>query len=177
MSDRDRFEKLCRFMGLASILFILAIPTVHVLAWSGSSVTYIANNAARLAIEATDTSLHTRAIGFLISMVPHLALIYGLVRLRKMFLMFSFGQIFTQEAARHLRIFASMVLLYVLLQIANDAPLDAFLTWQNGPGNRYISIGIRGHDVQAAFLGILFYIIAWTLGEGQRLADENKSFI
>ena len=119
----------------------------------------------------------SRVLGFLVSMVPAGVLIYGLARLRRLFRLYEVGDIFSADAARCLRQFAVAVMLQALLRPITGAALSVIMTFHNPPGERMLSLTIGSGEFAALLLGGLLLVIAWIMGEGARMADENRLFV
>ena len=51
------------------------------------------------------------------------------------------------------------------------------LTLANGPGERYMMIGIDISDILLGLLGGLLFTLAWAMEEAAQVAEENRGFI
>ncbi|MEQ5777801.1 MULTISPECIES: DUF2975 domain-containing protein [unclassified Thalassospira] len=117
------------------------------------------------------------AVVFITLMVPSLVLVFGLWHLRKMFLCFARNAIFEHGTIRHLKIFSIALLSQTLLSPLAGTLTSLFVTITRPEGERAISIGLSNIEATSLFLGGLFLIISWVLGEAVSLHDENRSFV
>ena len=124
-----------------------------------------------------DLPAATRMAGFLVSMIPAGVLIYGLDRLRHMFRLYGMGSIFTANAARCLRQFSATVMLQAVLSPLATAAHSIVVTLDNPPGERMLTLSLGNQEFTALLLGGLLLVIAWVMGEGAKLADENRQFV
>lgn len=103
--------------------------------------------------------------------------LFGLWRLRRLFELYSVGQIFTVENARCLSSFAWALVVFAATRPLFGAVLSVVLTWRNAPGQRELAISLGSNEVGVAFVGALLLIIAWVMREGCRLAEENAQIV
>ncbi len=177
MSNTPAIVSLSRKMWIASLGGIILIPLATGLLWAGVPVAQISNVLIREAVASSEFGLGQRLLGFSISMIPQIPLLYGLTRLASMFQLFYQGAIFEPPVTGHLRAFAAMLVVSSFLSILNGIPMDAMLTWVNGPGQRQVTIGIGGSDLEFFFLSGLFYAIAWVLSEAHNIAEDNAQIL
>ncbi|MFN3232915.1 MAG: DUF2975 domain-containing protein [Alphaproteobacteria bacterium] len=119
----------------------------------------------------------TKLLGFLISMIPAGALLYGLWRLQDAFSRFAAGEFFSRETIRCIRTFALMVLLQALLRPIASSMLSVLLTLQNPPGEKALAIRFGSGELEMLFVGGLFFAVAHLMAEGRRIADENAQIV
>ncbi|RCK53724.1 hypothetical protein TH25_04235 [Thalassospira profundimaris] len=114
---------------------------------------------------------------FITLMIPSAVMTFGLWHLRKMFLCFAHNAIFEHGTIRHLKIFSIALLSQTLLSPLAGTLTSLFVTITRPEGERAISIGLSNVEATSFFLGALFLIISWVLGEAVTLHDENRSFV
>ena len=112
----------------------------------------------------------------LVTSLPSLALLFGLLHIRKLFKIYSFGEFFTVTTASHLKWFSLSLIAYGVLRplgILEKDLIDRFAeaeslqhTWE-----------VPDFGISVFFLGLLLLVISWVMGEAARLADYNKSIV
>ena len=175
-SKQDKLIPMSRLMAHVCLAAMIVIPPGYLLIWFGavgvSDVMGVGGASALIASPETGTL--TRMVGFALSMVPQLALLYGLVRLRHRF---AAGDVFGTAAADNVRGFARALLGFAVLDLAMEAPLSALVTWNNPPGERMITLSLGWNDFHIYFLILLFFALTHVMAEGIRLARENAEFV
>lgn len=117
------------------------------------------------------------ALGFLCMLLPAIALIYGLWQLHHLFDLYGQAKFFTETNARCLRAFAGALFINALLVPIAGILLSLALTFNNPPGQKALSISVGSGELETAFVAAIFWVIAWIMQEGRRLADENEQII
>jgi hypothetical protein len=177
--DPEKLVTMSRLMARLCLAALIIIPLGHLAIWFGLVDVRDVMGAAGVTalINAPETSTATRLGGFVLSMVPQLALLYGLMRLKHFFSGFAEGGMFGTSAAGHLRGFSLALLAYAALDFVMEAPLSAFATWNNPPGERLLTLGLGWDDLHIYFLIVLFFALTRVIAEGMRLARENAEFV
>lgn len=177
--DRTKLVATSRLMARVSLGAIIFIPLGYLLIWF--DVVEVRNvlgaSGVNALINSPETSVARRLGGFGISMVPQLALLYGLTRLSHFFTGFAEGAVFGEAAADHLRGFARALLAFAVLDFVMEAPLSAYATWTNSPGERVLTLSLGWDDLHIYFLIALFFALTRVMAEGIRLARENAEFV
>lgn len=176
--NAQRIRNLSRLLAATCSLLIVALP-IAVAVYS------LLADAAELAMRANlsslaiQTPLQTwqRAACALITQVPLALLLLGLWQARKCFRLFAAGQVFTEQAVSFLRRFAGWVAASVAAAIVAEAAISVVLTLHNLPGKRHLAIGIGSDQLFTLFFAGMVWLMAAVIGQGQRLAEENASFV
>lgn len=118
-----------------------------------------------------------RVLGFaLFGVVAALAL-RAIAHAHAMFSDFSRGDVLTVATARRLRGIALLVTVFSIAVPALKTVLMLALTLANGPGGRYMMVGIDISDILLGLLGGLLFTLAWAMEEAAQVAEENRGFI
>lgn len=173
-----KIQRVSRIMSGMCLVGIVGLPLSLGFGWSypeivGSPIP----GAAGLWGVTGDLPVVTRLGGFLVSMIPAGVLIYGLARLRQMFRLYGRGSIFTADAARCLRQFSVTVMLQAILSPLATAAHSVIVTRHNPPGEKMLTLSLGNQEFTALLLGGLLLVIAWVMGEGAKLAAENRQFV
>ncbi|MEM7225943.1 MAG: DUF2975 domain-containing protein [Pseudomonadota bacterium] len=174
----ERIRRVSRAMSLLCLVGMVGLPISLALAWATPELL----GGAYPALESQwgppgELPIFSRVLGFLVSMIPTALVIYGLSRLRRLFRLYEAGEIFSADAARCLKQFAIAVMLQAVLRPLSGAVLSVVVTFHNPPGQRMLTVGLGGGEYAALLLGGLMLVIAWIMGEGARIADENRQFV
>lgn len=177
--EDEKLLPMSRMMAHVCLGAMIVIPLGYLLIWFGavgvSDVMGIRGASAFIA--SPETGALRRLGGFALSMVPQLALLYGLVRLRQLFTGFAAGDVFGEAASDSVRGFARALLTFAVLDFVVEAPLSALVTWDNPPGERMITLSLGWDDFHIYFLILLFFALTHVMAEGIRLARENAEFV
>ena len=174
LSRIKRFSK--TFHQLLSLLLV-AIPLYYVLYWvfiNDLPTQLISVNTPSVPLIPYDLGLQMRALGFLASLLPQAALLYGLWHLRKLFGFYREGVIFSFA---HVRIFKSTskaLLLWVLFSMVYESAKSILFSLGAGPGNRVVSIGFTSSEMTTLMVGGMVWVIARVMDEGRILTEENE---
>lgn len=118
-----------------------------------------------------------QAMAGLVLAIPVGVMIYGLLAARRMFGEFSRGEVFTESAANHLRLFAATVLAQAPLGPLTAAGFSAALSLGNPPERRALMIAFSTNDYFALIVGGVLFAAATLMREAAKLDRENKSFV
>ena len=178
MSDHPPLFRLSRVLAFLCLLAMLLIPlTLAALWWQLDWLIANAPEFQQLPIDPTRIGLGVKLLGFGVSMVSSSFILYGLHRLRIVFQLFASGETFSRETASGIRAFALMVVVGAIVRPFATALLTVLLTMGNQPGSRMLSLGFGSGELQAIFVGLVFFAIAHVMAEGQRIADENAQIV
>ena len=176
MSNLRRIRRLSRVMRAACTVGMVAVPAAVAVSWLLLDGWRFA--APALGVPVPDSlSAPALSIGLTVALIPAAIAVIALSRLRRLFGLYSGGRIFDLEAVGCLRQFAWTVLLMAILQPLIGALLSIIITLDNPPGQRALAISFGSGEIAAALLGGLMVVIAWVMGEGCRLSEENEQIV
>jgi len=118
-----------------------------------------------------------RVIVFLFALGPTGFTVWTLLSLRRLFLLYAAGKVFSHQALRMLNHVAVALFASVIVGFVVRAPLTLLLSWHLGAGHRAVSLGFGGDDLLALFMAGAVLVIAKVMAEARRMADENASFV
>ncbi len=102
---------------------------------------------------------------------------WALWSLRRLFLLYAGGEVFSKSALRALNSVALALFSGVVANFVMQAPISFALTYPLGPGHRAISLSFGSGDVATLFMAGVVLVIARVMTEARRLADENAKFV
>lgn len=122
-------------------------------------------------------ALWQRLTGALLTELPLVFLLLGVWQARRCFLLFTQGQIFTLAAVGYLSRFAGWAAVSALADMLTGIVKSILLTLGNPPGMRHIAIGIASDHLFFLLFAGMVWLMAGVISRGQKLAEENASFI
>ncbi len=129
-------------------------------------------NAGTGALEAT-----ARAALFVATLAALTPMLWGLDQVRRMFIGYAEGQVFTERAAMRFRRFATALLLTAITGPLALAALSLMLSWLGAITPPVGVISVSSTDAGLLLVGLVLRVIARVLHDAARLADENASFV
>ncbi len=134
--------------------------------------------AAQISFPALrEVSFETRIAALAISMVPLAVLIWGLLNVRRCFVLFSQGRIFTAEVVDGFRRFSLALLMSALLKPFAGAALTALLSWGGPTGTRMVAIHLGSDTLFSLLFAGAMMVVVWVMSEAIAIADENAQFV
>jgi hypothetical protein len=113
------------------------------------------------------------AVG-LVSVYPMVA---ALLAMRRLFGRYRRGEILTDACADDI-LRTGHALFWVAAATVIVPTLQILvLSWNNGAGQRILSIGLDGGTLGFLFSGLLLVTIGWVMREAARAVEENKGFV
>ena len=126
---------------------------------------------------SSEQPLQFRLIALVCALVATGFTMWALWSLRRLFLLYARGSVFSAEALAALNHVAVALFAGVVVAFAMQAPISLALTWPNGAGHREISLSFGTSDVATLFMAGVVLVIARVMAEAQRVADENAKFV
>ena len=176
--DAQRMVRLSHWLARACAVLVLALPLSVLLYWALADQSHLATQGHLATQVIVGTLLpYQRALGAALTLVPVLLLCVGLWHARSCFLLFASGQVFSGQAVRRLRQFASWALASVLASVGVASALSVVLTLENPVGMRHLALGLGTDQVFSVFFAGMVWLMAAVISHGQQLADENAAFV
>ena len=178
-AQRESVGRLSRIMaGLSTIGFVI-MPLVLAYAfldpdhsrWMMFSYTHGGVDLS------SEQPLQFRAMALVCALVPTAFTMWALWSLRRLFLLYAQGSVFSAEALAALNHVAVALFASVVVAFAMQAPISLALSWPRGAHHREISLSFGSNDVFTLFMAGVVLVIARVMAEAQRMADENAKFV
>ena len=170
---RRRIARLSDTTRLAALALAVALPVLGAAYWGLASAPEIAM-AAGLGALPVEFDIAERIGAAALSVIPTLALSWGLWRLATTLRLFGQGQPFAPAAARGFRDFGWSVLACAVLKPIAGTALSVLLTWR---GEKALAVSISSDTLLLLLLGGVMALVGWALGEAALLAEENAQFV
>lgn len=178
MNNIQRIHKLSYMLQILCNLLILGLPLLMVYVWLNFEAFIPAiSQTQHIPLQAEYIGPLNLILGFVFSLIPLAVGIYGLLKLRQLFALYRQSKFFSGENVLCLRAFAASLFANALLTPLTGALISVALTINNPPGERTLSISLGSPQLLMAFIAAIFFIIAWIMVEGRKLADENEQII
>lgn len=154
------------------------------LAFGGSIYFLMAPQAINAFIGLGDACLATGPVlgnvrlRLLFALLPGLVL-FALVaiQIRALFRRFSLGVILDQRNARQLSTIGWLVIAGGVLSMAERTLIGLALTLDRAAGQKQLVLSLSTSDVILVLFGLFVLAFAHVIGEGARIADENRGFV
>jgi len=182
MENTKRIRVISSLGGHISTVLIFLVPIMSALFWIFFNKLY--PNMRALGIEVyllsmlqQDLSAMARFMGFIVSLFPNIVMIYGIIKLRRLFSLYENEIIFSKD---NVKCFRGMGWALIGLFIANkisDTLLSAVYTFENPPGQRAIALWFSSGDFTPLVLGMVVLFISWAMDEGRRIKEEQEQYI
>ncbi|MBL4784848.1 MAG: DUF2975 domain-containing protein [Cohaesibacteraceae bacterium] len=97
--------------------------------------------------------------------------------LRRVFVEYSKGDLFSIVSFRMITNFGWMVLVLTIAEIVSTTLQSMILTWNLPAGQRQMELDISYDDILSIVIACVFIVIGWILAEAARINAENETFI
>jgi len=177
MNNLSKIKKISKIFYLLLSSLIIVIPLYYVTYWALINHlpdTLITANTTSVPLIADPLSIKLQIIGFLVSLLPLSALLYGLINIRKLFSFYRAGVIFSFE---HVSIFyktSKALFLWVFLSVLYESAKSIIFSIGNPPGQRVVSVGFSSSELTTLIVAGIVLVIAWVMEEGRILTEEKE---
>ncbi|MEH6526053.1 MAG: DUF2975 domain-containing protein [Sneathiella sp.] len=180
MRNFSKIKTLSNWIYWALSICIVIIPVYYLSFW------FLINNTdfPLEAITTGTTSIAPRSLpteilaaGYFSSIFPLTVLVCVLLSLRKIFLLYKSGIVFSFEHVVLFKKTAKLLVFWVLLSVAYESVKSVLFSLENPPGERVLSVEFGSDELTVILVAAFVYVIAWVMDEGRVLAEENKMTI
>lgn len=116
-----------------------------------------------------------KLLGFCAELIAVSPFLVSLFFLKKLFVHYRNGEIFTK---RNAILYRKLGLLYLIdalfIKSLSETLIVLAVTLTNPPGHRYLSISFGTPNLSSLFYGVLIIIVSWIMSEANKLHDEHK---
>ncbi|WP_269505166.1 DUF2975 domain-containing protein [Burkholderia sp. IMCC1007] len=186
--ESDRIARISQRMAAVTLSFIVGMMVLNAAYWAFPSLSTadagpgfafgVADPVvAGLGVDVSAFPWWQKAVGFLLSSVPLVALAHGLRHLRLLFRTYAQRDYFSAKAAGHLGKTGRAIGLWVLLSVLCEPLLGIWATLREPDGQRMFSIGFGLSYVVALFTAACIVVIAHILRQASELDAEHRQFV
>ena len=174
LSKIKNFSHWCCFL----VLFLLMmLPFYYLLYWAFINFwpqKLIMVNTPSVPLIPHPLPLKLQTIGFVASLFPLSALIYGLLNIRRLFFLYKEGEIFSFKHVKIFKNISKAFMFWACFAIVYESVKSILFSVGNPPGSRVVEIGISSGQIMALLIGIIIIVIAWVMDEGRLLIEEQQ---
>ncbi|WPD21719.1 MAG: DUF2975 domain-containing protein [Candidatus Electrothrix aestuarii] len=177
MSNLPKIKKLSNNFHLLISALLVAIPLYYVIYWAfinSLPETLITKNVASVPLVQNHLSIKFQLIGFVVSLLPLSALVYGLINIRKLFSFYKEGVIFSFEHVAIFKKTSKALIGWVFLSILYESAKSVLFSLGNPPGQRIINVGFSSPEITTLVVAGIVFVIAWVMDEGRILTEEQR---
>ena len=175
-----KFFMLSRLLQMLSLLIMAAIPTAIL-------ATFVFGNPRDLLLaEALSDATFTPATlpgtaqlwtAMAVSLLQVAVLLFALWQMSRLFANFAAGRIIARQSAQRLFRTGQGLVAASVFSILAQPLRTMLLSWNLGPGQRQLSVGLSSSDVAFLMAGGLLVLVGYAMREAVALRDENRSFV
>ncbi len=180
MENLSRVKTLSNWVYKALSIGILFIPVYYVSYWflvNHIMPPLIVVNTSATPITPHELPIEVLAAGFISSLPPLLVLVFVLLNLRKIFLFYKDGVIFSFEHVILFKRTAKLLSTWVVLSVIYESIKSVLFSLNNPVGKIVLSVRFGSEELTVIMVAAFIYIIAWVMDEGRALAEENQMTI
>jgi len=177
MVEQSSVGGLSKTMARLSTLGFVIVPLVVAYAFidpDNSKWMMFAYEGVKL---SSSQPLALRLLALVCALAPTAFTMWALWSLRRLFLLYAKGSVFSAEALEALNHVAVALFAGVVVAFIMQAPISLALSWPRGAGHREISLSFGSGDVVRLFMAGVVLVIARVMAEARRVADENAKFV
>lgn len=184
----ERISRLSARMAHITLIAIVMMLVLNVGSWYNSTLfslltnwtghfSWTASFMLNEHIDPLQLPWWQQSIGAALSSVPFLVLSSALWHLRKLFLQYANGILFSASTAFHMRKVGQNIALWVGIGIIFQPIMSVWLTFTGTPGERSVMIGVTVNDFVLLYMAGCICVIAHVMSQAKELAEEHRQFI
>lgn len=176
MNNLPRIKKLSQNFHLLITALLAVIPLYYIIYWAFINhlpETFVTVNIDSEPLIPNPLSIKLQLTGFIISLLPLSALMYGLMNIRKLFSFYREGVIFSFEHVNIFRKTSKALIWWVFLSIIYESAKSILFSVGNPPGQGVVNVGISSQQITTLVIAGIVFVIAWVMDEGRILTEEQ----
>lgn len=177
MDNMSKIKKVSKLFNLLLTGLLIILPIYYILYWlfiNSLSESLINVNIEPIPECSNTLSVNLQIIGFISSLLPLSALIYGIIHIKKLFSFYEEGIIFSLEQVMLFKKISKALALWIVFSIIYESIKSIIFSWDNPVGEHVLEIGFNGNQIGILAISIVILVIAWIMDEGRILNEENK---
>lgn len=182
----DRLARVSHRMAGLTLVVMAALLGLNVLNWLyppyasdsyGFSFGLTSRWLANTSLDLASFPAWQTAGAILITSVPLLVLMRGLMHLRALFRSYAAGAYFSMEAARSLGTVGRSIALWVVVEFLTEPVLSVWLTLREGPGKHLVVLSLDTPALVSLFVAACIAVIGRILQRASEVYQENQQFV
>jgi len=173
-TNMARIRRLGRVLETVCLAGAVAVIPLIALYWACFNLLPGDMTQESLRLSATPVlAAWVRSLCFAAALVPGVALVVTLLRLRALCALYGEGRIFTLANVVSFRSLSQALLAWAIASMLYTPLHGLAVTAANPPGHHMLSLGIGGTEVALVFVAALSVVIARVMEEARRLDEEQ----
>jgi len=177
MNNIEKIKKVSKLFNILLTGLIISIPIYFISYWlfiNSFSQSLIADSVFSFEGVGGSLSVELQVIGFLSSLFPLGAIVYGLINTKRIFALYIAGVIFSDDHVLLFKKIAKAFAFWVLFSVIHESVKSVVFSWNNAVGSRHLDITFGSIEFGVIIMSVLFLVIAWIMDEGRTITEENK---
>ncbi len=171
--NRKRIQQVSGKFGFFFSALIICIPVFTLLYWLFFNSLPKGFTTELPVLTNQTLSLSTRALAFLVSLIPASVAIYGLLTLKELFKLYQKGIVFSAENVKCFRCLGYTLISWVGANMIFILLISVVLTFNNPVGERQIVAQFGFSDLATLITGAVVILVSWVMIEASKLEDEQ----
>lgn len=180
MMENQNLFRIQRVSARLRVLFtalIYAAPILTVLFWLLFNYLPSGFTLALPIVMTHELSLTTIVFALLVSLVPLVVAIYGLLTLKKLFSLYEKGVVFSAKNVNCFRHLGYTLIVWVFANMAFVTAISLVLSFGNPAGERVIVAQFGVLDFSILIIGAVVILISWVMSEAVKMDEERAHTI
>ena len=177
MENLSKIKNFSKHVYRLLSFLLVAVPLYYIVYWAFINQlpeTLVTVNVQSTPFIPLKLPITLQLIGFMTSVFPASALMYGLLNIRKLFSFYKEGIIFSFEHVGIFKRTSKALLLWVLLSMMYESAKSVVFSAGEPPGSRVVTITFTSAEMTTLLVGGMLLVIAWVMDEGRILAEEKE---
>lgn len=177
MDNLSKIKNLSKGFYLLISTILIVTPLYYITYWIFINVlpsTLVAVNVASTPLIPSNLPIRLQVIGFAVSLLPLSALMYGLMKVRRLFVLYMEGIFFSFEQVTIFKKISKALLSWVLLSMLYGSAKSILFSMGNPPGERVVSVSFGSPEITNLLIAGIVFVIAWIMDEGRILTEEQQ---
>ncbi len=177
MDNMSKIKKVSKVFNLLLTGLLIILPIYYILYWlfiNSLSESLINVNIEPVPECSNTLSVNLQIIGFISSLLPLSALIYGIIHIKKLFSFYQEGITFSLEQVILFKKVSKALVLWIVFSIIYESIKSILFSWNNPVGEGLVTISFDASQLGILTMSIVILVIAWIMDEGRILSEENK---
>ena len=174
----DRTRLVCRVLKWLALLILVLMVAAYFLMDVSTSILDSAWEGLQPHVrEDVSYSGGKKLLLHVLAAIGYFSLTLIVIGAARVFSVFQKGVVFAPAAVRAVRFLGLTIFLFAAVQLILPTLMVLGLTYDNGPGNRALTLGINSNTVILLMIGAVILVIGQILTQAIDIAHENKQFI
>jgi len=180
-----RIAQVSQIIAAICSVFVVILPLgLALYVFEFSALLVRRSQVVEMGLTNADFSGLAQLTAFFALLIGSLPMLWALIILRRRFLGYAQGDVFTSTAAARLKMVAMALLAMVVFRPLTGVLLSLALSIDLPNGERQLVLSFSSNELWVGLAGLMVLVTAWVMGESAALAvdnvtlaEENPSFV